>query len=124
MNSLDARRWQISPTSRRVQVGAAAQGAADSLDYTFDWSRWLPKGDRIFQSWWSADAPLANDAWQGARQVRIYEGGLTLTKEEIITASTVWVSGGEAGRTYALTNRIQTEGGRVAEKLLRLTVTE
>jgi hypothetical protein len=58
------------------------------LDYAVDWSRWLA-GDEIATSDWTVPAPLTK-----------------VTDTKTTTKTTVWLSGGVAGESYTVTNRI------------------
>ena len=61
------------------------------LDYGFDWSDWLQTGETIVTSTW------------------INPDSITVVTSSNLAASTViWVSGGTAGKSYRLTNRIVT----------------
>jgi len=76
------------------------------LDYAVDWSRWLA-GDTIAVSAW-----IAPD-------------GLTKVSEtNTATKATVWLSGGTAGQTYTVTNRITTAGGRTEDRSFTIRVEE
>lgn len=79
-----------------------------TLDYSVDWSAQLDDGDTITASSW----PEVDD-------------GITVdSHEHTDTAAVVWVSGGTAGTTYALTNRITTAGGRIDDRTIRLKIKE
>lgn len=70
------------------------------LDYQFDWSAWLDD-DTIATSTWTVPT------------------GLTKASESnTTTTATVWLSGGTAGASYTLVNRIVTAGGRTDERTL------
>lgn len=61
------------------------------LDYSFDWSDWLNEFEEINTSTW------------------LNPDNITInTSAKTATSSVVWVSGGTAGKTYRLTNRIVT----------------
>jgi hypothetical protein len=77
------------------------------LDFAVDWSASLPDGDSITSSLWLVPDDLATD-----------------TPSIDGTTTAVWISGGVAGRTYQVTNRITTEDGRVDDRTLRIAVTE
>ena len=68
------------------------------LDYAVDWSRWLA-GDEIFSSAWTVPVGLTK-----------VTDALTPTK------TTVWLSGGTAGQSYTVTNRITTSAGRTEDR--------
>ena len=70
------------------------------LDYTLDWSDWL-ETDTIAASTWTVDAGLTKDS-----------------DSFTPTTTTVWLSGGTAGRVYEALNRIVTAGGRTADRVL------
>lgn len=64
--------------------------AGSTLDYGFDWARWLKK-EIIVNSTWSA------------------QNGISCSSSSHDDTSTaVLISGGEAGQTYVVTNTIQT----------------
>ncbi len=68
------------------------------LDYTIDWARWLA-GDQIATSQW------------------IVPTGLTkMADSKTVTTATVWLSGGTAGQSYTVTNRITTAAGRTEDR--------
>lgn len=75
-------------------------------DYGIDWSQWLRFGESITASQW------------------IIPDGLTSFDEAFSESGTlVWVSGGTAGRTYPLTNRITTSEGRTDDRTIFLRIT-
>jgi len=79
------------------------------LDYSLDWSRRLD-GDTISTSTWTA-ASTNQDAV------------LTIgTRTNTPTTTTVWLSSGTTFKTYELTNRIVTAGGRTMDQTARITI--
>ena len=68
------------------------------LDYSVDWAKWLA-GDQINTSDWTVPVGLAKTL-----------DAATATK------ATVWLSGGDAGQSYTVTNRITTAGGRTEDR--------
>jgi len=75
------------------------------LDYSIEWSKWLA-GDQIQKSAWTVSDPAleaANDS-------------------NTPTRTTVWLSGGGAGQSYTVTNRITTSGGRTDERSFTIQV--
>lgn len=77
------------------------------IDYDIDWSKRLPNGDIILVSDW------------------IVPAGITMDSEESTdTVTKIWLSGGTAGQSYALTNRITTAHGRTQDKTITITVKE
>ena len=76
------------------------------LDYSVDWFLWLA-GDQISSSEW------------------ILEEGATIEKitDTFTTSRTVvWLSGGDKGVTYLVTNRIVTVGGRTDDRTISVKV--
>lgn len=78
----------------------------DTLQYGFDWTDWLD-GDTISASEWDLPATLGDDAG-----------------DHDDTGTTVLVSGGTAGRTYTITNRITTAAGQTAELSMRIRISQ
>ena len=53
------------------------------------------------------------------------DGGLTVASSTFVNVlTTVWLSGGAVGLTYAVTNRITTAGGRTDERTLSIVTME
>lgn len=78
----------------------------DVLDYVFDWTRWLD-GDTISTSTMTTEAGLTEDS-----------------DDNDTEKATVWVSGGTAGTTYTVANKITTANGRTAERTISIRVEE
>ncbi len=74
------------------------------LDYAVDWTLWLA-GDEIATSDWTVPAGLNK-----------------VTDTKTTTKATVWVSGGQAGQSYTVTNRITTTGGRTDDRSITVKV--
>lgn len=76
------------------------------LDYSIDWTRWLA-GDQVAASEW------------------IIPSGLTkMADSKTSTSATVWLSGGTAGQSYIVTNRITTAAGRTEDRSFTIRVEE
>ena len=76
------------------------------LDYSIDWTRWLA-GDQIATSEW------------------IVASGLTkMADSKTATSATVWLTGGTAGQSYIVTNRITTAAGRTEDRSFTIRVEE
>lgn len=76
------------------------------LDYTLDWTRWLA-GDQVATSEW------------------LLPTGLTkMADTKTASSATVWLSGGTAGQSYTVTNRITTTGGRTEDRSFTIRVEE
>ena len=76
------------------------------LDYSFNWATWLDD-DTISASTWTADTGI------------IIDSSSTTT-----TVATVWLSGGTAGTTYTVTNRIVTAASRTEDRSLTINVAQ
>ena len=85
---------------------AFAQDPDAYLDYSIDWSNWLPEGDTISTSSWTADAGIT-----------------TASAGHSTTATTVWVSGGTLGANYRVKNTIVTAAGRINVRSVLIMVT-
>jgi hypothetical protein len=79
------------------------------LDYSIDWSQWLADAgaDAINTSNWTVPAGITKDS-----------------QTNTSTQSKVWLSGGSAGQTYRVVNRITTTGGRTADRSFDVVVQE
>jgi hypothetical protein len=76
------------------------------LDYSIDWTRWLA-GDQIAASEW------------------IVASGLTkMADSTTATSATVWLSGGTAGQSHIVTNRMTTAAGRTEDRSFTIRVEE
>jgi hypothetical protein len=76
------------------------------LDYTVDWTDWLDT-DTIATSSFVATA------------------GLTISSSSNTTKkAVVWLSGGQAGTVYTVTNHITTAGGRQDDRSFTVRVKE
>ena len=71
------------------------QCPASRLDYVVNWTNWLEDGDEIMASSWSSD-PM-----------------LTFEDESFTDFQAVaFITGGDAGVIYTITNTITTDAGR------------
>ena len=80
------------------------------LDFTHDWSDWLTGSEVISTSTWTVSPT-----------------GLTIDSEsETTTAATVWVSAGNVGEVYVLTNQIVTDASpaRTCDRTITVRVEE
>lgn len=77
-----------------------------TLEYGRDWSTWLAAdGDSIVTSTW------------------IVPPGLTVVDESnTATVALVWLSGGTAGQSYRITNRITTAQSRTDDRSIQIVV--
>ena len=74
------------------------------LDYSIDWSLWLD-GDTIDTSVWTVAAGITNAA-----------------DSSTTTTATIWLSGGTAGTSYTVSNRITTADGRTEDRSMTISV--
>lgn len=80
----------------------------EELDYSVDWSAWVPKGDTIAKFEWEVPVGLTepHDATRDGEKV------------------TVWLAGGEIGKTYPILSRVETQDGRKGERTLHVKVAQ
>ena len=76
------------------------------LDYSIDWSAWLPSGDTIDSATWTASTGLTVEA--------------SPAPSVAAGIATVWISGGVAGTRYRLTCQVTTDAGRVDERSIAI----
>lgn len=76
-----------------------------TLDYGFDWSEWLATGDTISSSDWTVPAGLTE-----------------VSASNTTTTATVFLSGGTAGSSYDVVNRITTANGRTDDRTITIRV--
>lgn len=87
---------------------SASKDPNATLDYGWDWSQWLTE----------VEDTISDSVW-------IVPAGLTLESDSHTTThTTVWLSGGTAGQSYAITNRITTSGGRTDDRSFTLRCME
>lgn len=73
-------------------------------DYVFDWSDWLG-ADTISSSEWTVPDGLVKNS-----------------QSHTTTLSAVWVGGGVLNRTYKISNKIVTTGGRTDVRSFELVI--
>lgn len=81
------------------------------LDYTIDWTAWLPGSDTITNATWTVQSTAAG----------------AVVVEDVAVAnhsSTVWLSGGVVGEKYTVTNHITTAGGRQDDRSIVISIKE
>lgn len=81
------------------------------LDYSIDWSDWLPDTDTITASTYT----VVSDA---ADAVVVDDSSFTTT------TTTVWLTGGVVGTKYTVTNHITTSAGRQDDRSLTISIKE
>lgn len=77
------------------------------LDYTVDWEDWLGSDTIATSTWPVVPAGITEDSTSNTT-----------------TEATIWLSGGTAGVTYTLVNRIVTVGLRTDDRTIYITVKE
>ncbi len=82
-----------------------------TLDYSIDWSAWLPSGDALSTATWSTSDPDLEVAGSPAPS---HAAGI----------ATAWLTGGTAGQRYTVTCRVTTTGGRVDDRSILLRCVE
>ncbi len=83
------------------------------LDYSVDWSTWLPAGDSISTAAWTVAGPDASLVVAGSPAPSHASG-----------VATVWLEGGTAGNNYRATCRVTTTAGRIDDRTIELQVRE
>lgn len=78
-----------------------------TLNYTFDWSRWLESGETIASAAFTVESGLTKGA----------ESNTTTTAQ-------VTLSGGTAGETYDVTCRITTNAAQIDDRTIQIAVSE
>lgn len=88
-------------------VASFAKDPDAILDYTMDWSSWLDAagGDTIATATWTLPAGIS-----------------TVGNSKSLTETTIWLSGGTAGTSYAILCRITTVGGRTEDRTMQINV--
>lgn len=81
------------------------------LDYSMDWSDWMPDNDRIATSNWTVQT-FADDDQPLTIVTTLLAGQINRT--------TVVLSGGDLDRNYRVTNTIVTDDGRIDERFFRI----
>lgn len=82
------------------------------LDYSINWSEWLPSGDTVVNSSWA----ISFDADDTDPITRVTDG---FTE----TLTTITVSGGTPGEVYRLFNTVTLSSGLVERRNFRILVT-
>ncbi len=75
-----------------------------TLDYVVNWATWLVS-DTIISSAWTVPTGLTQ-----------------VTAASTTTTTTIWLSGGTAGNSYSVLNRIVTAAGRTDDRSLTIEV--
>ncbi len=91
-------------TGRPIRIFVKDPNAV--LDYVLDWGTWLGS-DTISTSTWTVPTGITEDS-----------------STNTTTTATIWLSGGTAGSTYLLINRIVTVAGRTEDRTIQITVTQ
>ena len=97
-----------------VFIGSYEQGSREILDYAIDWASVLTaESDTASTSQWYAESgnPTLGNGTNGAAAP-----SLAANKAK------VWVVGGTAGQTYALSNTLTTSAGRRFEASIKIKI--
>lgn len=81
------------------------------LDYQLNWAEWLPSGDTISVSAWTAET-ISGDT----------DNLSVASSTNTDTTCDVTVTGGTEGNIYRLYNQITTNGGLVERRFFRVKV--
>jgi hypothetical protein len=92
------------------ELERAVQDPDEVLDWSRDWSEWLPEGDTIVASTWTVEG--VDDDDDNPLEV-MTTTGFQATFDD--TTTTVWLRHGTLGVAYSVQNRITTAGGRVKD---------
>lgn len=76
------------------------------LDYQINWATWLGT-DTISSSSWTAPTGITK-----------------VSDTSTTTTTTIWLSGGTAGASYEVVNRIVTAGGRTEDRSITIRIEE
>jgi hypothetical protein len=76
------------------------------LPWYVDWTDWLDDGESIVTSVMTVSAGLVKES-----------------DSHSVTSATVWLSGGTAGTSYSVANRIETSMGKIDERTIYIRVT-
>jgi len=74
------------------------------LDYTINWAPWLG-ADTITLSTWVVESPMSSES-----------------ESKTIDTTTIFLSGGEAGNNYIITNSVVTTGGRRDDRSFEMRI--
>ncbi len=74
------------------------------LDYGIDWSARVGS-DQIVGSDWDIPDPLVGSVFEATN-----------------TFTSLWLAGGEVGKTYTITNHVTTAGGRLMDQSVKLKI--
>ena len=90
-----------------MTIASYEKDPAAVLDYSIDWTSWLPTGDAFATATWStSDAALVVEASPAPSLA----SGI----------ATAWLSGGSAGIRYTATCQITTTAGRIDERSIEI----
>ena len=92
------------------------------LDYGFNWSLWLAVADLTLSPPVSAET-ITSSTWTLPADLTSPAVGLTKDSDSHgATGTTVWLSGGEDGVDYVVTNHIHTSAGRDDDRSMKIKV--
>lgn len=99
---------------RKDRTGSYIDKDPDAyLDYSVDWSDWMPTGDSLNGSSWTIET-ISGDSAPITTDANTYSSGTNKT--------TIWLDGGSAGENYTITNTITTTNGLTDERYFRVFV--
>ncbi len=86
------------------------------LDYIFDWM--ARTNERGNSNWLTAAETITSHTITATNGLVVASSSIT----DSGTSITIWLSGGTAGETYALSCRVTTSGGRTDERTVNIQV--
>lgn len=84
-----------------------------TLDYSIDWTDWMPTGQQIDSSSWTISTVSGDSA-------PLASSSTTFNASDDLT--TVFLTAGTAGNKYTVTNTITTDSGLTDERYFRVFV--
>lgn len=85
---------------------------AANLDYSIDWSDWLPSGSTITASSWTLEDVAGDTTPLSGSGAQIISSNKTV----------ITISGGTSGYIYKVYNQITTSGGLIEKRYFRIKV--
>jgi len=98
--------------------------ADDVLDYEFPWSTWLGSDTITSFTIHDKDGDAVSDAGTFLDSTGAAGTLVKNSATNTATSVTVWLSAGADGKTYPVTCRIVTTGGRTKDKTMKIEIEE
>lgn len=91
-----------------------------NLDFHFEWQTWADEGDYLTASVWVVPAGLTG----GAESLFVGQERDLAGEYRDVQRTSIFLSGGTAGQSYTVTNRITTVRGRQEDRSFELRIQE